>query len=98
MTIWLLAVLLMASVAGLGYRQGAIRVGFSFFGILIGALLAVPLGRLVKPLLGVFGVKSPLLLYLLPPLIIFILFSIITFAPRTDSVHIPRASHTYYGN
>ncbi len=67
----------MASLAGIGYRQGVIRVGFSFFGILLGALLAVPLGRLVKPLLGVFGVKHPLWVYILPPLIVFVLFSII---------------------
>ncbi len=86
MTIWLLALLLMASLAGIGYRQGAIRVGFSFFGILIGAALAVPLGKLIKPLFGVFGVKSPLLLYFLPPLVIFILFSII-FKVAGTAVH-----------
>lgn len=43
MTIWLLAILLVASLAALGYRQGAIRVAFSMAGILVGALLAVPL-------------------------------------------------------
>lgn len=72
MTIWILALLLLASSAGMGYRQGAIRVAFSFFGIVIGALLASPLGRLVKPLLSVVGVKQPLILWLLPPLIMFV--------------------------
>ena len=48
---WLLALVLLASLAGIGYRQGAIRVAFSFVGILMGALLAGPLGKLVKPLL-----------------------------------------------
>lgn len=75
MTIWLLAVLLLASVAGLGYRQGAVRVGISFLAIVVGALLAVPLGGLVGKLLGVFGLKDPLLLWALGPIIVFILIS-----------------------
>jgi len=75
MTIWLLAIILLASLAGLGFRQGAIRVGISFIGILLGALLAPPLGRLVKPLLMAVGLKNPLLLWVLGPTIVFILFS-----------------------
>jgi hypothetical protein len=77
MTIWLLVLVLLASLAGLGYRQGAIRVAFSLVGILLGALLAGPLGRLPKFLLVVFGVKNPTLLWLLGPLIIFVLISVI---------------------
>lgn len=72
MTIWILAFLLLASLAGLGWRQGAIRVAFSLVGILLGALLASPLSGTVKPLLVATGVKSPVLLWLLPPLVVFI--------------------------
>lgn len=72
MTIWILAFLLLASLMGLGWRQGAIRVAFSLVGILLGALLASPLSGAVKPLLSATGVKSPVLLWLLPPLIVFI--------------------------
>ena len=75
MTIWLLALVLLASCAGLGYRQGAIRVGFSFFGIVLGALLAGPLSKLVKPALMAVGIKSPILLWALGPLIIFVIIS-----------------------
>ena len=77
MTIWLLALLLIASVAALGYRQGGIRVAFSLIGILLGILLAPPLGRLLKGPLGAVGVKNPVLLWVLGPLIVFVLFSII---------------------
>ena len=73
MTIWILAFVLLASLAGLGYRQGAIRVAFSLVGILLGALLAAPLSGAVKPLLSVTGVKSPVLLWLIPPLIVFVI-------------------------
>ncbi len=77
MTIWLLALVLLASLSALGFRQGAIRVAFSLIGILLGALLAAPLGRMIKPLLMAVGIKSPILLWALGPLIIFILISII---------------------
>ena len=73
MTIWILAFLLLASLAGLGYRQGAIRVAFSLAGILLGALLAAPLAGAVKPIVAVCGVKSPVLLWLVPPLVVFVL-------------------------
>jgi hypothetical protein len=75
MTIWLLAVLLLASLAGLGWRQGAIRVGISFVGILLGALLAPPLGRLLKPVLMAVGLKNPVLLWVLGPFIVFVVIS-----------------------
>ncbi len=71
MTIWLLAVVLLASLAGLGYRQGAIRVAFSLLGILVGALLAVPLGHLLRPALVSLGIKNPLLPWFIAPVIVF---------------------------
>jgi hypothetical protein len=74
MLIWVLALVLIASVAALGFRQGAIRVGFSFFGIVAGALLAVPLGRFASKPLTVF-VKDPLWLWALGPIIVFVLIS-----------------------
>jgi len=73
MTIWILAFLLLASLAGLGYRQGAIRVAFSLVGILLGALLASPLSGAIKPILSATGVKSPVLLWLIPPLVVFVI-------------------------
>ncbi|HWX23287.1 MAG TPA: CvpA family protein [Candidatus Binatia bacterium] len=77
MTIWLLALLLLASLAGLGYRQGAIRVAISFVGILLGAVVAVPLGHLVSKLLAFVGLKQPVLTWVLGPLIAFIIVSAI---------------------
>jgi hypothetical protein len=75
MIFWVLALVLLASLAGIGYRQGAIRVAFSFFGILVGALLAAPLGRLLQPLLVILGLKTPVLPWLLAPFIMFVLIS-----------------------
>jgi hypothetical protein len=77
MMFWLLAVVLLASLAGIGFRQGAIRVAFSLVGILLGALLAGPLGKLIKPLLVAFGVKNPTLAWVLAPLVAFLVISTI---------------------
>jgi hypothetical protein len=86
MTIWLLALVLLASLAGLGYRQGAIRVAFSFLGIVLGALLAAPLGGLVARLVALVGVKNPVLTWLLGPFIVFVVISII-FKVAAAAVH-----------
>ncbi len=75
MTTWLLALVLLASLAALGYRQGAIRVGISFVGILMAALLAPGLGRLLRPLLMAVGLKNPVLAWTLGPLMVFIIVS-----------------------
>ena len=77
MMFWLLVLVLLASLAGIGYRQGAIRVAFSFLGILMGALLAGPLGKLVKPLLVALGVSNPIMAWVLAPLLVFVLISVI---------------------
>jgi hypothetical protein len=71
MTIWILAILLLASEVGLGLRQGAIRAACSFIGIMLGALLANPLGHLLERTAASVGIKHPLVQWLLPPLIVF---------------------------
>ena len=66
----------MVSVSLAGWRQGAIRAAFAFVGILLAALLAVPLGKLVHPLLPHFGASNPITAWALAPIIGFILGSI----------------------
>jgi hypothetical protein len=86
MTIWLLALVLLASLAGLGYRQGAIRMAISFLGILVGVLVAGPLGKLVKPAILALGVTNPVVPWLLGAPIVFVLVSI-TFKVVALTVH-----------
>ena len=73
MTIWLITILLLPCIAAIGYQQGAIRASMSFFGIVIAAMLASVVGKIFNPLLGIFGVTSPLLLWALPPMLGFLL-------------------------
>ena len=73
MTIWLLAILLLTSLAAAGHRQGAIRASISFIGIIIAALFAGLFGKVVAPLLKILGVVHPVLLWVLPPIIAFVI-------------------------
>ena len=93
MTIWILAVLLIVAVALAGWRQGAIRAGISFIGILFAALLAAPVGRLVHPLLTHLGASNPITAWALAPVVGFILVSIV-FKVVAHQVH-SRAEHFY---
>lgn len=76
MIIWILAVLVMASVSLAGWRQGAIRAAFAFVGILFAALLAGPLGSLFHPLLPHLGVSNPITAWAVAPVVGFIVASI----------------------
>jgi uncharacterized membrane protein required for colicin V production len=76
-TIWILALVLLASLAALGYRQGAIRVVFSFAGIVFAVLLAAPLGEHFKPLMPLVGIHNPALIWMLGPLEAFVLLLIL---------------------
>jgi uncharacterized membrane protein required for colicin V production len=73
MTILILAVVLLAASAALGHRQGAIRAAISLAGILISALLAWPFSGLVRPLLPHIGFHNPVVVWLLPPFIVFVI-------------------------
>ena len=77
MSIWILALLILTILALAGWRQGGILAAFSFVGILVGALLAVPFGKIFHPLLPHLGAEDPLIAWALAPLCGFILVSII---------------------
>ena len=93
MTIWLLSVLLLASLALLGWRQGVIRVAFSLAGIVVGALVATPLGHLARPGLTAVGIKNPLILWLAPPVIVFVL---VLFVFKIAAFAVHRKVELYY--
>jgi colicin V production protein len=77
MLIWILAVVLFAAFGALGYAKGAIRMIFPLVGLVLGAILAVPLGPLVKPVIPLVGLKNPIWSLLLPPVLVFLLIALI---------------------
>ncbi|HEY2329392.1 MAG TPA: CvpA family protein, partial [Verrucomicrobiae bacterium] len=86
MSIWILAIVLMVVTALAGWRQGAIRAAFAFVGILFAVLLAVPVGKLVHPILPHVGAGNPVLAWALAPVLGFILVSIV-FSVAAQPVH-----------
>jgi uncharacterized membrane protein required for colicin V production len=76
MTIWILVSVTLLSLAALGYRQGAIRVSFSLIGIIVSALLAGPLAKYVQPMLPHVGVHDPTVIWMLSPVIVFLVLLI----------------------
>ena len=93
MILWIFALCLMGALAVIGYYQGAIRVAFSLIGLLIGALLAIPLAGLVKPILSIFGWTHPLLVSFLAPAVVFIAV-LVVFKVAALAVH--RKTDAYY--
>lgn len=93
MTIWLLALIVLAVVALVGYNQGAIRTGISFLGIILAFLLAPLAGKIFVPLLGLLGVQSPIWLWALPPLFGFILISALV---KTGAFFVHQKVDVYY--
>src|SRR4051812_33269385 len=86
MVLWIFALCLMALTALIGYYQGAIRVAFSLVGLLIGALLAMPLAGLVKPILSIVGVSHPVLISFVAPALVFLII-LIAFKSVALAVH-----------
>ena len=93
MSIWILAILVIIALTLAGWRQGAIRAGITFVGILIAALLAVPLGHLIHPLLPHLGVANPITAWWVAPIVGFILASI-PFVVASQMVH-AKVEHYY---
>ena len=92
MTIWLLTFVLLGSTIGLGYRQGVIRATFSFVGILFAALLALPLGKLFKPLLAHVGFENQTMAWMVAPVVGFPLVLVVfkvagNYLHRKSEVH-----------
>jgi hypothetical protein len=73
MFIWLIALAVMASVAIVGYYQGALRATFSFVGLLFAAMLASPIGSLLKSIVPIFGVKNPVTIAFVAPVLAFVI-------------------------
>lgn len=77
MIVWITAVLLLALMGWIGYQQGALRAAISFIGLLVAAAVAVPLGSVLKPVLGIVGMKHPAVQQVVGPLIAFLVIYIV---------------------
>jgi len=79
MILWMLVVVFMALAIASGFLQGGVRALFSFIGLMLGALLAIPLTGLGGAILGLFKIEHPMLIQIIGPLIPFVLVSLVVF-------------------
>lgn len=77
MILWLIALAILASVAIVGFYQGALRAAISFVGLLLAAALAGPLGLLFKSIVPIFGLKNPVVIAFVAPVIGFLVVLIL---------------------
>ena len=78
MTIWILVLLLFGLLGALGFYQGAIRGLVALCGVILGVALAMPLSPLVAPVFPLAGMTHQLWLWVLPPVLVFVLFLIVS--------------------
>jgi hypothetical protein len=71
MSLWILAIVIIAIFIGIGFAQGAIRSAISLVGLILAFLFAIPFGRVLKPMLVSMGVANPVWQALIPPLVAF---------------------------
>ena len=93
MTIWILALLLFAACIALGHKLGAINAAFTFIGILFAALLAGPLGGLLKHVLAHVGIHNETMAWAIAPIVTF--FIILTVFKATG-FFVHRKVEVYY--
>lgn len=73
MVLVIVSILIVGLAAYLGYRRGAVRAVFTQIGLLLGAMIAAPLGPLAAGLLGLAGLKNVVLAMFAGPILIYIL-------------------------
>src|ERR1700761_8490487 len=93
--VWLIALLCLGIVGGLGYYTGPIRGAFSLVGLLFGAFLANPLSPLTKHLLPLLGLVHPIWQLFLPQALAFFIV-VIVFVIAGSVVHRKITLHFKY--
>lgn len=93
MILWSIALFIVACVALVGFYQGALRAAFSLVGLLLAALLGSGLGSLLSPLIVILGVKNPVIVAFLSPVVGFL---IVLVAAKLGALAVHKKVDTYY--
>jgi hypothetical protein len=77
MIMWIAALVLIAATVFIGYRQGAIRASFTFVGLVVAIMLAVPFGPMFEWVFPLIGFKNPIAPKFGAPVIAFFAVSLV---------------------
>jgi hypothetical protein len=93
MYLWIIAIVLLIALGLIGFYQGALKVAFSLVGLLLGALLAKPVGMVFDLILPALGLSHPAILAFVSPLLGFI---VILAAFKIGAFALHRKIDTWY--
>lgn len=77
MTIWILGALLIGGMAALGRQIGSIRIGVSAIGAIVAYVGTVFLAPLVSPHMSAIGLKNPITVWWLTPVVVYVLLFLV---------------------
>jgi len=93
MLLWILVIVLLGGLTVAGYYQGAVRAVFALLGLLLGAILSLPLSGVGQALVSICGVTHPVLLDFLGPLLVLVLVFIVL---KSAGFYIHSRIHWYF--
>lgn len=79
MSLWIVAIVLILLLGAIGFFCGAVRMTVWFVGLLLGLAVSIPLGPAIRGLVSLVGVKNPIWLDVIPPVVVFALFNLVFF-------------------
>lgn len=77
MLIWMIVIVVLGVLGVTGYYKGAIRSLVSLIGLFLAMFLSLPLSPALRPLVPKVGITNPVLSWLLPPAVVFLLFVLV---------------------
>ena len=93
MVLVIISVVIVGIAAYFGYRRGAVRAIFTQIGLLLGAMIAAPLGPIAAVLLGLVGLKHAVLAMFFGPIVIYLL---ILFGAKFAGAQVQKKIEVYY--
>lgn len=93
MILWSIALFTVICAGIVGYYQGALRSAFTLVGLLLAALLASPLGSLLAPLVPIFGLKNPVIVAFVAPVLGFL---VVLIALKAAAFAVHKKVDTHY--
>jgi len=93
MFLWIIALVLFACLGIVGFYQGALRATFSLIGLLVAAVLAMPLSGIIAAIMRIFGLEHPVILGFISP---FVAYLIVLIAFKCTALAVHKKLDTYY--
>ena len=93
MILWIISICIAGLAAWMGLKKGAVRAAFTQVGLLLGAIVAVPLGPVAAWLLQLAGLKNAVLTMFAGPIVVYLL---VLFAAKFAGAQVHKKIEVFY--